>query len=102
MEQKLRELSELLATRVAQAHQHELEKRTLIHALTTAREQLVRLQESNTLLAHAEAAAKEQVVRQQMELDAARQQLRETQEATRAKQRATREALSHLMTADAF
>ncbi|KPA79525.1 hypothetical protein ABB37_05347 [Leptomonas pyrrhocoris] len=102
MERKLRELSELLATRVAQAHQHELEKKTLVNTLTTAREQLMRLHEANTLLNGSNAAAKEQLMRQQVELDAARQQLRDTQEATRAKQRATREALSHLMTADAF
>lgn len=102
MERKQRDLSEMLATRVAQAHQHELEKKTLVHALTTAREQLLRLQDSNTLLSSANASAREQLTRQQGELDAARQQLRETQEATRAKQRATREALSQLMTADGF
>jgi Leucine-rich repeat (LRR) protein len=102
MELRLRELSELLATRNAQAHQHELEKKALVHALTTAREQLVRLQESNTFLSGTNAEVKEQLMRQQAELDAARQQLRDVQEATRAKQRATREALSHLMTADAL
>ncbi|KPI88335.1 hypothetical protein ABL78_2574 [Leptomonas seymouri] len=102
MERRLRELSELLATRAAQAHQHELEKKTLVSTLTVAREQLVRLQESNTYLASSNADAKEQLAQQQIELDAARQQLRDTQEATRAKQRATLEALSRLMTADAF
>ncbi|TPP40707.1 Leucine rich repeat family protein [Leishmania donovani] len=98
LERKQRELSELLATRNAEAHQHQLEKKALVHALTIAREQLVRLYESHQLLCSAHASAREQITQLQAKLDTAQRQVHEVQEATRAKQKATFEVLSHLMT----
>ncbi|KAG5500157.1 hypothetical protein JIQ42_04492 [Leishmania sp. Namibia] len=98
LERKQRELFELLATRNAEAHQHQLEKKTLVHTLTIAREQLVRLYDSHQHLSSAHASAKEEITRLQMKLDTAQQQVHDIQEATRAKQKATFEVLSHLMT----
>ncbi|KAG5476956.1 hypothetical protein LSCM1_05290 [Leishmania martiniquensis] len=102
LERKQRELFELLATRNAEAHQHQLEKKTLVHTLTIAREQLVRLYESHQHLSSAHASAREEVTRLQTELDAAQRQVRDIQEASRAKQKATFEVLSHLMTNSAL
>ncbi|KAG5502821.1 hypothetical protein JKF63_04589 [Porcisia hertigi] len=102
LERKQRELSELLATRNAEAHQHQLEKRTLVHTLTTAREQLVRLHDSHKHLLGVHASAKEQITRLQAELDTARRQVSDLQEVTRAKKKATLEVLSHLMASDAL
>ncbi|CAG9575101.1 conserved hypothetical protein [Leishmania major strain Friedlin] len=102
LERKQRELSELLATRNAEAHQHQLEKKALVHALTIAREQLVRLYESHQLLSSAHASAREQITQLQAKLDTAQRQVHELQEATRAKQKATFEVLSHLMTNNAL
>ncbi|KAG5477218.1 hypothetical protein LSCM4_04436 [Leishmania orientalis] len=98
LERRQRELSQLLATRNAEAHQHQLETKTLVHTLTIAREQLVRLHDSYQHLSSAHASAKEEITRLQMKLDTAQQQVHDIQEATRAKQKATFEVLSHLMT----
>ncbi|CBZ27657.1 conserved hypothetical protein [Leishmania mexicana MHOM/GT/2001/U1103] len=102
LERKQRELSELLATSNAEAHQHQLEKKALVHALTMAREQLVRLYESHQLLSSAYASAKDQITQLQAKLDTAQRQVHEIQEATRAKQKATFEVLSHWMTNNAL
>ncbi|KAI5690262.1 Leucine rich repeat [Leishmania braziliensis] len=102
LERKQRELSELLATRNAESHQHQLEKKMLVHTLTIARQQLVRLYESHQHLSSEHASAKEQVTRLQTKLDAAQRQLHDVQEATLAKQKATLEVLSHLMTNNAL
>ncbi|GET89182.1 hypothetical protein, conserved [Leishmania tarentolae] len=101
-EQKQRELSELLATRNAEAYQHQLEKRALVQALTIAREQLVRLNESHQLLSSAHASTKEQITQLQAKLDTAQREVHDVHAATRAKQKATLEVLSHLMTSNAL
>lgn len=100
LERRNRELSELLATRNAEAHQHALEKSTLVHTLTVAREQLVRLHASHQQLERTNAGAAEQVVRLQADLEASRRQLHEVQEAMRVKQKATFETLSRMMVQD--
>ncbi|KAK7200362.1 Leucine rich repeat/Leucine Rich Repeat [Novymonas esmeraldas] len=102
LERKHRELAELLATRNAEAHQHELERKTLVHTLTVAREQLVRLHEAYQHLSRAEASTREHSARLEAELSATRQHVRDVQESTRAKQKATFEMLSHLMTSDSL
>lgn len=78
----------------------EVEQARLVSALTVAREQLVRLQDSHRALSQERDAAAAALQRCEREVEEGRRQLLEARESGRLRQRATFEVLSQIMLAD--